>query len=162
MRQSRRDRSPRLQGGHGTRIADGELYIPDRLLLCGEKLQFDIVWLVLHSSRRYSAWQQPITKFKHLRWAIAFKGHSYRNMVVPLRQVAIYSESDRLQPHRYKADESYSVGAPDAEPVQAYLDIEVCLRFANLACVQLLRAFSILSCQPCLLGSSTSEVDLNS
>lgn len=111
-----------------------------------------------------SAWQQPITKFKHLRWAIAFllKGRSYRNMVVPLRQVAIYSESDRLQPHRYKADESYSVGAPDAEPVQAYLDIEVCLRFANAPCVQLLRAFSILSCQTCMLKNLTSEVDLNS
>lgn len=40
-------------------------------------------------------------------------------------KVAIYSESDRLQPHRYKADESYAVGPPDAEPVQSYLDIEV-------------------------------------
>lgn len=26
-------------------------------------------------------------------------------------QLAIYSEADRLQPHRFKADESYQVGA---------------------------------------------------
>lgn len=39
--------------------------------------------------------------------------------------MAIYSESDRLQPHRYKADESYAVGPPGIEPVKAYLDIEV-------------------------------------
>ncbi len=42
-----------------------------------------------------------------------------------LRTVAIYSPADRLQQHRYKADESYPVGATDVEPVQSYLDIEV-------------------------------------
>ena len=40
-------------------------------------------------------------------------------------QVAIYSESDRLQPHRLKADESYPVGAKVGDPIKAYLDIEV-------------------------------------
>lgn len=39
-------------------------------------------------------------------------------------QLAIFSQSDRLQPHRFKADESYSVGTTDMTPVQAYLDIE--------------------------------------
>ncbi len=38
-------------------------------------------------------------------------------------QLAIYSPADRLQPHRYKADESYEVGA-DKAPVAGYLDIE--------------------------------------
>lgn len=42
-----------------------------------------------------------------------------------LRTVAIYSPADRLQQHRYKADESYPVGSADVEPVQSYLDIEV-------------------------------------
>jgi pyruvate carboxylase len=37
-------------------------------------------------------------------------------------QLAIYSLADRLQPHRFKADESYQVGTPDMTPVQAYLD----------------------------------------
>lgn len=41
-----------------------------------------------------------------------------------LRTVAIYSPADRLQQHRYKADESYPVGAANVEPVQSYLDIE--------------------------------------
>jgi hypothetical protein len=37
-------------------------------------------------------------------------------------QLAIYSQADRLSPHRFKADESYEVGAPGMTPVQAYLD----------------------------------------
>ena len=41
-----------------------------------------------------------------------------------LRTLAIFSQADRLQPHRYKADESYLVGAPEMTPVQAYLDVE--------------------------------------
>jgi pyruvate carboxylase len=28
-------------------------------------------------------------------------------------QVAVYSPADRLQPHRYKADEAYQVGTAD-------------------------------------------------
>ncbi len=46
-------------------------------------------------------------------------------------QLAIYSEADRLQPHRYKADESYEVGAPGATPVQCYLDYEGILALAK-------------------------------
>ena len=42
-----------------------------------------------------------------------------------LRTLAIFSQADRLQPHRYKADESYLVGEPEMTPVQAYLDVEV-------------------------------------
>ena len=34
-----------------------------------------------------------------------------------LTTTAIYSRADRLQPHRYKADESYQVGEPTATPV---------------------------------------------
>ena len=48
-------------------------------------------------------------------------------------QLAIYSEADRLQPHRYKADESYEVGAPDMTPVQCYLDYEGILALAKSA-----------------------------
>lgn len=37
-------------------------------------------------------------------------------------QLAVYSAADRLQPHRYKADESYQVGQVGATPVACYLD----------------------------------------
>src|ERR1700678_3546842 len=40
-----------------------------------------------------------------------------------LRTVAIYAQEDRLCIHRFKADESYLVGAGKG-PVAAYLDIE--------------------------------------
>src|SRR5213082_2269210 len=40
-----------------------------------------------------------------------------------LRSVAIYSQEDRLNIHRYKADEAYQVGQGKG-PVAAYLDIE--------------------------------------
>src|ERR1700735_4601694 len=40
-----------------------------------------------------------------------------------LRTVAIYAQEDRLCMHRFKADESYLVGAGKG-PVAAYLDIE--------------------------------------
>lgn len=39
-------------------------------------------------------------------------------------QLAIYSLADRLQPHRFKSDESYPVGSPDMTPVQCYLDFK--------------------------------------
>jgi len=48
----------------------------------------------------------------------------------PRAQLAIYSPSDRLQPHRYKADESYEVGA-NKPPVAAYLDVEGILAVAK-------------------------------
>src|SRR5271170_6315483 len=40
-----------------------------------------------------------------------------------LRTVAIYAQEDRLCMHRFKADESYLIGAGKG-PVAAYLDIE--------------------------------------
>ena len=56
-------------------------------------------------------------------------------------QLAIYSPADRLQPHRYKADESYEVGGPDMTPVQCYLDVEGILALAKCAPSYLHRAF---------------------
>ena len=38
-------------------------------------------------------------------------------------QVAVYSPADRLQPHRYKADEAYQVGTSSMAPVACYLDM---------------------------------------
>ena len=49
-----------------------------------------------------------------------------------LRTVAVYSQEDRFALHRFKADESYLVGA-GASPVQAYLDIDDVLRIAREA-----------------------------
>ena len=46
--------------------------------------------------------------------------------------VAIYAEEDKLALHRFKADESYRVGA-DKGPVKAYLDIEDIIRIAKKA-----------------------------
>lgn len=52
-----------------------------------------------------------------------------------IRTVAIYSEQDRMQMHRQKADESYMIGK-GLPPVAAYLNIpeiihtaKVCYRF---------------------------------
>jgi pyruvate carboxylase len=47
-----------------------------------------------------------------------------------LRTLAVYSSADRLQPHRYKADESYQVGEASASPVGAYLDVDAIIRIA--------------------------------
>ena len=46
--------------------------------------------------------------------------------------VAIYAEEDKLALHRFKADESYQVGAGKG-PVKAYLDIDDILRIARSA-----------------------------
>jgi len=46
-----------------------------------------------------------------------------------LQTVAIYSREDRFALHRFKADETYLVGA-DRSPVQAYLDIDDIVRIA--------------------------------
>jgi len=46
-----------------------------------------------------------------------------------IRTVAIYSNEDRFALHRFKADESYLVGA-GKKPIQAYLDIEDIMRVA--------------------------------
>lgn len=48
-------------------------------------------------------------------------------------QVAVYSPADRLQPHRYKADEAYCVGNADMQPVACYLDIDTIIKVAKEA-----------------------------
>ena len=50
-----------------------------------------------------------------------------------IRSVAIFSDEDRLQVHRYKADESYLLHSDDRElsPVGAYLDIETVIKIAK-------------------------------
>src|SRR5574343_935655 len=49
-----------------------------------------------------------------------------------IRTVAIYSNEDRFSLHRFKADESYLVGA-GKKPIQAYLDIDDIIRIAKAA-----------------------------
>ena len=49
-----------------------------------------------------------------------------------IRTVAIYSTEDRFALHRFKADESYLVGA-GKRPIQAYLDIDDIIRIAKEA-----------------------------
>jgi pyruvate carboxylase len=49
-----------------------------------------------------------------------------------IRTVAIYSNEDRFALHRFKADESYLVGA-GKKPIQAYLDIDDIIRVAKEA-----------------------------
>ena len=46
-----------------------------------------------------------------------------------IHTVAIYSDEDRFALHRFKADESYRVGA-GKKPIEAYLDIEDIIRIA--------------------------------
>ncbi|MDH3505642.1 MAG: pyruvate carboxylase [Gammaproteobacteria bacterium] len=46
--------------------------------------------------------------------------------------VAVYAEEDRFALHRFKADESYKLGAP-GRPLAAYLDIDAVLRIAQEA-----------------------------
>src|SRR5437588_530268 len=47
-----------------------------------------------------------------------------------LRTVGIYSWEDRYCLHRFKADESYQIGGPDA-PVKNYLNIPEIIRIAT-------------------------------
>ncbi|WP_243015031.1 pyruvate carboxylase [Brevibacillus borstelensis] len=47
-----------------------------------------------------------------------------------IRTVAIYSEQDNVSIHRFKADESYLVGAGKG-PIEAYLDIESIIEIAK-------------------------------
>ncbi|MCB1813705.1 MAG: pyruvate carboxylase, partial [Candidatus Competibacteraceae bacterium] len=46
-----------------------------------------------------------------------------------IHTIAIYSNEDRFALHRFKADESYLVGA-GKKPIDAYLDIEDIIRIA--------------------------------
>jgi len=50
-----------------------------------------------------------------------------------LRTVAVYSPADRLQPHRYKADEAYQVGTSNMAPVACYLDMDGIIKAAKNA-----------------------------
>src|SRR5271165_1220031 len=49
-----------------------------------------------------------------------------------IRTIAIYANEDRFSLHRFKADESYLVGA-GLKPIAAYLDIGEILRVAREA-----------------------------
>src|SRR5690349_17680565 len=46
-----------------------------------------------------------------------------------IRTVAVYTYEDRYSLHRYKADESYQIGAED-DPLKPYLDIEAIIHIA--------------------------------
>ena len=47
-----------------------------------------------------------------------------------IRSVAVYSEQDKMQIHRQKADESYLIGK-GLDPVAAYLDIPGIIKIAK-------------------------------
>ena len=49
-----------------------------------------------------------------------------------IRSVAIYSEEDKTQLHRLKADEAYQVGKGKG-PVEAYLDIDNIIKIAKVS-----------------------------
>ncbi|MCX2836696.1 pyruvate carboxylase [Salinimicrobium sp. MT39] len=49
---------------------------------------------------------------------------------IGLRTVGIYTYEDRYSLHRYKADESYQIGA-DKDPLKPYLDIEAIIKVAK-------------------------------
>ncbi len=49
---------------------------------------------------------------------------------IGLRTVGIYTFEDRYSLHRYKADESYQIGA-DNDPLKPYLDIDAIIRVAK-------------------------------
>ena len=49
-----------------------------------------------------------------------------------IESVAIYSEQDRMQMHRQKADESYLIGK-GLPPVAAYLNIPEIIRIAKVS-----------------------------
>jgi hypothetical protein len=55
--------------------------------------------------------------------------HSLLSPCTP--QVAVYSPADKLQPHRYNADEAYCVGTPEMPPVSCYLDVESIIKIAK-------------------------------
>ncbi len=48
-----------------------------------------------------------------------------------IKTIAIYTYEDRYSLHRYKADESYQIGA-DADPLKPYLDIDESERQNNM------------------------------
>ena len=65
-----------------------------------------------------------------------------------IRTVAIFSNEDRFALHRFKADESYQVGA-GKKPIAAYLDIEDIIRIAREAGVDAIHpGYGVLSENP--------------
>ncbi len=47
-----------------------------------------------------------------------------------VKTVSVYTYEDRFSPHRYKADESYQIGADD-DPLKPYLDVEGIIKIAK-------------------------------
>ncbi len=74
-----------------------------------------------------------------------------------IRTVAVYSHEDRFALHRFKADESYLVGAGH-EPVGAYLDIAEILRVARAANVDAIHpGYGFLSENPDFARACAAE-----
>ncbi|XP_039293905.1 pyruvate carboxylase, mitochondrial [Nilaparvata lugens] len=95
---------------------------------CHLKKQF----MQLSMSRHYS----PEVEYKPIRKVlVANRGEIAIRVFracteLGIRSVAIYSEQDKMQMHRQKADESYVVGK-GLPPVQAYLNIPEIIRVAK-------------------------------
>ncbi len=77
--------------------------------------------------------QPTITRFKRI--LVANRGEIAIRILraaseLGLRTVAIYTYEDRYSLHRYKADESYQIGADD-EPLRPYIDIKAIIKLAQ-------------------------------
>ena len=72
-----------------------------------------------------------------------------------IRSVAVYSEQDKMQIHRQKADESYLIGK-GLDPVAAYLDIPGIIKIAKANNV---RIFYHLLRMTTLFGSHWSKAN---
>ncbi|MEM6770521.1 MAG: biotin carboxylase N-terminal domain-containing protein, partial [Bacteroidota bacterium] len=77
--------------------------------------------------------QYNITRFKKI--LVANRGEIAIRILraaseLGLRTVAIYTYEDRYSLHRYKADESYQIGADD-EPLRPYIDIKAIIKLAK-------------------------------
>ena len=77
--------------------------------------------------------QPKITRFKKI--LVANRGEIAIRILraaseLKLRTVAIYTYEDRYSLHRYKADESYQIGADD-EPLRPYIDIPAIIKLAR-------------------------------
>lgn len=75
------------------------------------------------------------TKFSFQKLLVANRGEIAIRILrasseLKIRTVAIFTHEDRFSQHRYKADESYQIGA-DNDPLKPYLDIEEIIRVAK-------------------------------
>ena len=83
---------------------------------------------------KITAMSQPtITRFKKI--LVANRGEIAIRILraaseLKLRTVAIYTYEDRYSLHRYKADESYQIGADD-DPLRPYIDIPAIIKLAK-------------------------------